>query len=85
MTPADTLPRVARQERAAENLAALLMMLLVRGIQDLNLLRAVETVPPEFFVPHRFADLARRPIARAGCKLYCRAKLPLSEGTDCPR
>ncbi len=73
MTAAGTLAPAAGRERPAEDLAALLMMLRARGIQDLNLLRAVETVPREIFVPHRFADLARRPIA---LPLRCGQTLP---------
>jgi protein-L-isoaspartate(D-aspartate) O-methyltransferase len=57
----------------AENKAAFLMDLRARGIQDLDLLRALESVPREIFVPHRFADLARRPIA---LPLRCGQTLP---------
>jgi protein-L-isoaspartate(D-aspartate) O-methyltransferase len=57
----------------AQNKAAFLMDLRARGIQDLNLLRALENVPREIFVPHRFADLARRPIA---LPLRCGQTLP---------
>ena len=49
------------------------MDLRARGIQDLNLLRALEIVPREIFVPHRFADLARRPIS---LPLRCGQTLP---------
>ena len=49
------------------------MDLRARGIQDLNLLRALEIVPREIFVPHRFADLAGRPIA---LPLRCGQTLP---------
>jgi protein-L-isoaspartate(D-aspartate) O-methyltransferase len=49
------------------------MELRARGIQDLNLLRALEIVPREIFVPHRFADLARRAIA---LPLRCGQTLP---------
>jgi protein-L-isoaspartate(D-aspartate) O-methyltransferase len=49
------------------------MDLRARGIQDLNLLRALENVPREIFVPHRFADLARRPIS---LPLRCGQTLP---------
>jgi len=57
----------------AQNKAAFLMDLRARGIQDLGLLRALETVPREIFVPHRFADLARRAIA---LPLRCGQTLP---------
>jgi protein-L-isoaspartate(D-aspartate) O-methyltransferase len=49
------------------------MDLRARGIQDLGLLRALESVPREIFVPHRFADLARRAIA---LPLRCGQTLP---------
>jgi protein-L-isoaspartate(D-aspartate) O-methyltransferase len=57
----------------AQNKAAFLMDLRARGIQDVNLLRALEIVPREIFVPHRFADLARRAIA---LPLRCGQTLP---------
>src|SRR6202011_6225424 len=57
----------------AQNKAAFLMDLRARGIQDLGLLRALENVPREIFVPHRFADLARRAIA---LPLRCGQTLP---------
>jgi protein-L-isoaspartate(D-aspartate) O-methyltransferase len=57
----------------AQNKAAFLMDLRARGIQDLNLLRALEIVPREIFVPHRFAALARRAIA---LPLRCGQTLP---------
>lgn len=53
--------------------AAFLMALRARGIQDLNLLRALENVPREIFVPHRFTDLARRALA---LPLRCGQTLP---------
>ena len=49
------------------------MDLRARGIHDLGLLRALENVPREIFVPHRFADLARRAIA---LPLRCGQTLP---------
>src|ERR1700736_3985816 len=58
---------------AGRNTTRLFIDLCARGIQDLNLLRAVETVAREIFVPHRFADLARRPIA---LPLRCGQTLP---------
>jgi protein-L-isoaspartate(D-aspartate) O-methyltransferase len=73
MIAAGTLPSREGQASAAEDLATFMMMLRARGIQDLNLLRAVETVPREIFVPHRFADLARRPVA---LPLRCGQTLP---------
>ena len=44
----------------AEEKAAFLLRLRSGGIRDLDLLRALEKVPREMFVPHRFVDLARR-------------------------
>ena len=43
--------------------AAFLFRLRARGIRDLAVLRALESVPREAFVPHRYADLAARDIA----------------------
>ena len=62
-----------KETREAQDKAAFLMDLRARGIQDLNLLRALEIVPREIFVPHRFADLARRPIS---LPLRCGQTLP---------
>ncbi len=54
----------AAEENAAaartEEKAAFLLRLRSGGIRDLDLLRALEKVPREMFVPHRFVDLARR-------------------------
>jgi protein-L-isoaspartate(D-aspartate) O-methyltransferase len=66
-------PGLERQAIEAQNKAAFLMDLRARGIQDVNLLRALEIVPREIFVPHRFADLARRAIA---LPLRCGQTLP---------
>ncbi len=66
-------PRSEEQAIEAQNKAAFLMDLRARGIQDLDLLRALEIVPREIFVPHRFADLARRAIA---LPLRCGQTLP---------
>lgn len=43
--------------------AAFVFRLRGRGIRDLAVLRALEAVPREAFVPHRYADLAARDIA----------------------
>src|SRR5579863_10424269 len=40
-----------------------MLRLRASGIRDLDLLRALEKVPREIFVPHRFVDLARRDLA----------------------
>jgi protein-L-isoaspartate(D-aspartate) O-methyltransferase len=66
-------PQTEQDAQIAQNKAAFLMDLRARGIQDLNLLRALEIVPREIFVPHRFADLAGRPIA---LPLRCGQTLP---------
>lgn len=47
----------------AEEKAAFLLRLRTGGIRDLDLLRALEKVPREMFVPHRLVDLARRDLA----------------------
>jgi len=57
---------VAEEDPAAaraEEKAAFLLRLRSGGIRDLDLLRALEKVPREMFVPHRFVDLARRDLA----------------------
>ena len=46
-----------------ERRAEFLLGLRARGIRDLDVLRALETVPRESFVPHRYADLANRDMA----------------------
>ncbi|HTJ03368.1 MAG TPA: methyltransferase domain-containing protein [Methylovirgula sp.] len=48
---------------AAEAKAAFVLGLRGRGIRNLALLRALERVPREIFVPHRYTDLARRDLA----------------------
>ena len=50
-------------QSALEARAEFLLGLRARGIGDLDLLRALETVPRENFVPHRYADLANRDMA----------------------
>src|SRR5579862_3706046 len=47
----------------AEEKAAFLLRLRASGIRDLDLLRALEKIPREMFVPHRLVDLARRDLA----------------------
>ena len=57
---------VADEDAAAargEEKAAFLLRLRSSGIRDLDLLRALEKIPREIFVPHRFVDLARRDLA----------------------
>src|SRR4051812_24298951 len=43
-----------------ENRAALLLKLRTQGIRNIDVLRAIETIPRETFVPHQLADLAQR-------------------------
>jgi protein-L-isoaspartate(D-aspartate) O-methyltransferase len=45
---------------AIENRGALLLKLRIQGIRNTDVLRAIETVPREAFVPHQLADLAQR-------------------------
>ena len=51
------------EARAAQAVMAFLLRLRARGIADVAVLRALETVPRERFVPHRYRDLALRDIA----------------------
>jgi protein-L-isoaspartate(D-aspartate) O-methyltransferase len=44
--------------KAAET-ASFIMALRAQGIRDINVLRAMETVPRDFFAPQRFRDLSR--------------------------
>jgi protein-L-isoaspartate(D-aspartate) O-methyltransferase len=48
---------------AAQATMAFLLRLRERGVSNVSVLRALETVPREMFAPHRFADLALRDIA----------------------
>ena len=57
------LPASARLGPAAEATAEFLLRLRARGVRDLGLLRALEAVPRDLFVPHRYADLAARDVA----------------------
>ncbi|MGP8192800.1 MAG: protein-L-isoaspartate O-methyltransferase family protein [Methylovirgula sp.] len=50
-------------DAAAEVKAAFVLGLRARGIRDLVLLRALEKVPREIFVPHRYVDLAGRDLS----------------------
>src|SRR5271168_3134620 len=43
--------------------AEFMLRMRARGIQDLDILRALERVPRELFVPHLYVDLARRDLA----------------------
>jgi protein-L-isoaspartate(D-aspartate) O-methyltransferase len=66
-------PRPEKALAAAQAKAVFLLSLRARGIQDLAVLRALETIPREIFVPHRYADLARRDLA---LPLRCGQTLP---------
>ena len=48
---------------AAQAKMAFLLRLRARGISDVNILRALETIPRESFAPHRYRDLALREVA----------------------
>ncbi|MFZ0558970.1 MAG: rRNA adenine N-6-methyltransferase family protein [Methylovirgula sp.] len=60
---AKTLQEIDAAAARAEEKAAFLLRLRAGGIRDLDLLRALEKVPREIFVPHRLVDLARRDLA----------------------
>jgi protein-L-isoaspartate(D-aspartate) O-methyltransferase len=51
------------QLQPVEARAALLLQVRRAGVRDLAVMRAIETVPREFFAPYRFKDLASRNIA----------------------
>jgi protein-L-isoaspartate(D-aspartate) O-methyltransferase len=53
---------MSESDLTAEAKAAFVLHLRARGIRDLAVLRALEKVPREIFVPHRYADLASRDI-----------------------
>jgi protein-L-isoaspartate(D-aspartate) O-methyltransferase len=50
-------------EELAQVKAEFMLRMRARGIQDLAILRALERVPRELFVPHHYVDLARRDLA----------------------
>ncbi len=66
-------PTSGESAEVAQAKAAFLLTMRARGIQDVNVLRALETVPREIFVPHRYQDLARRHLA---LPLRCGQTLP---------
>src|SRR5437763_16233687 len=45
---------------AIDNRGALLLKLRTQGFRNTDVLRAIETIPREAFVPHQLADLAQR-------------------------
>ncbi len=56
-----SVPPGSAQNREAT--AEFLLRLRARGIRDLAVLRAMEAVPRDAFVPHRYADLAGKDVA----------------------
>ena len=58
-----SLQEIDAAQARAEEKAAFLLRLRASGLRDLDLLRALEKVPREIFVPHRLVDLARRDLA----------------------
>ena len=56
-------PARYRTAEAAEATAAFLLRLRAKGVRDLAVLRALEAVPRDLFVPHRYADLAAKDVA----------------------
>ena len=57
------LPSQPQSTQPLEERAALLLQLRRSGVRDLNVMRAIESVPRELFTPHRFKDLANRNLA----------------------
>ena len=53
----------ADDDVSAQAVMAFLLRMRARGISDVAVLRALETVPRDKFVPHRYRDLALRDIA----------------------
>ena len=51
---------MASDTTTIENRAALLLKLRTQGIRNTEILRSIEKVPREAFVPHQLADLAQR-------------------------
>jgi protein-L-isoaspartate(D-aspartate) O-methyltransferase len=58
-----SLQEIDAAQARAEEKAAFLLRLRASGLRNLDLLRALEKVPREIFVPHRLVDLARRDLA----------------------
>ena len=63
MSAALSLPPPSAVETERQGAAAFVLSLRARGVFDTNVLRAMETVPRDFFAPRRFADLARSDVA----------------------
>ena len=62
-TAARAAPAGEGASAADQQRMAFVLALRGRGIADVGLLRALETIPREIFVPHHFADLAWRDMA----------------------
>ncbi len=63
MSAALSLDPPSEFDRLRQGTAAFVLSLRERGVFDVNVLRAMETVPRDFFAPRRFADLARSDVA----------------------
>lgn len=64
MSGASAAPRLGNiAGPGPEATAQFLLRLRGKGVRDLAVLRALEAVPREIFVPHRYADLATRDVA----------------------
>jgi protein-L-isoaspartate(D-aspartate) O-methyltransferase len=61
--PGKSTETPASRGDAAIATAEFLLRLRGKGVRDLAVLRALETVPRQVFVPHRYADLASRDVA----------------------
>ena len=64
MSAALSLEAPSEFDLLRQGTAAFVLSLRERGVFDLNVLRAMETVPRDFFAPRRFVDLARSDVAR---------------------
>lgn len=63
MSAALSLDEPSEFDLHRQGTAAFVLSLRERGVFDLHVLRAMETVPRDFFAPRRFADLARSDVA----------------------
>jgi protein-L-isoaspartate(D-aspartate) O-methyltransferase len=69
-----------------EERAALLLAVRQTGVRDISVMRAIETVPRESFVPHKFRDLANRNIALPlGCGQTMSAPADLARRIEAAR
>jgi protein-L-isoaspartate(D-aspartate) O-methyltransferase len=60
---ADRAASVDAATEQAQVKAEFMLRMRARGIRNLDILRALERVPRELFVPHHYVDLARRDLA----------------------